>query len=143
MNPNIITAVSTGQDIWGLLAVILLYLLAIIFLMFLVHIVVAYFLYKDAQQHGMSGGLGNRGGVTAIPILRRHRGLSHRSAHSCMCVCDSEKPQSWIQESQKRRRLNESLPPLNYSEKSIRFMYAYCIHTSRIVVNATKKMLGC
>ena len=52
-----IPAVSTGQDITEILALILIYFLVITFVLFIFHAIVAYLVYKDADAHGMSGGL--------------------------------------------------------------------------------------
>lgn len=52
-----IPAVSTGQDITEILALILIYFLVITFILFIFHAIVAYLVYRDADAHGMSGGL--------------------------------------------------------------------------------------
>jgi RsiW-degrading membrane proteinase PrsW (M82 family) len=57
LNP-ILSAVSTGSDVFSdILLVFLAFLLAIVFIVFLFHLIVAFFIYRDAKEHGMSANL--------------------------------------------------------------------------------------
>lgn len=51
---DISTAVSTGQDLSGILAWILAYLLAITVFFFVIHLIIAYLVYRDAKDQNMS-----------------------------------------------------------------------------------------
>jgi len=50
-------AVSTGQDITGILAWVSAYLFLITIFIFVLHVVIAYLAYRDANEHGMSASL--------------------------------------------------------------------------------------
>jgi uncharacterized membrane protein len=56
MNPYNVLAVSTQTDINDILALIILYMLAITVILFVVHLIITYMIYKDAEKHSMSAG---------------------------------------------------------------------------------------
>jgi len=62
-------AAETGTDLTELMALFLAYLLAIVCVMFLVHVVIAFFIYKDANNHGMNGAIWGAAVVGLVLVL--------------------------------------------------------------------------
>jgi len=67
-------AVSTGQDITEILAWILAYLIMITIFIFIIHLVIAFLIYRDAKEHNLSA-IGWTIVVLILPLVFAMLGL--------------------------------------------------------------------
>ena len=54
---DVLTAASTATDITDILAFILLYILMITVAIFVIHMILAFVIYRDAERRGMNGAI--------------------------------------------------------------------------------------